>query len=54
VKYWNIERMPGLSDLAAKSQDYLCGLADRYRALAERVSITGEDRFSWVFNRQVG
>lgn len=54
VKHWNIERLWGLSDLAAKSQDYLCGLATRYRMLADRVSLTGPDRFSWIFDRQVG
>jgi acyl-[acyl-carrier-protein] desaturase len=54
VQHWNIERLWGLSDLAAKSQDYLCGLATRYRSLAERVSLTGSDRFSWIFDRQVG
>ncbi len=54
VKHWNIEHIPGLSDVAAKSQEYLSGLADRYRALAERVSLTGPDRFSWIFDRQVG
>jgi acyl-[acyl-carrier-protein] desaturase len=52
VQHWNIEKLPGLSDIAARSQDYLCGLAARYRALAERANIITEpDRFSWVFNR---
>ena len=54
VRHWNIERIPGLSDLAARSQDYLCGLADRYRKLADRVLVPGPDQFSWIFNRQVG
>jgi acyl-[acyl-carrier-protein] desaturase len=54
VKHWDVGHIPGLSDLAAKSQDYLCGLADRYRALAGRVSFAGPDRFSWIFDRQVG
>lgn len=55
VKHWNIADLPGLSDIAARSQDYLCGLAARYRALAERApAITGPDRFSWIFDRQVG
>ena len=55
VKHWNIEHLPGLSDIAARSQDYLCGLADRYRALADRVTTTtGPDHFSWIFDRQVG
>jgi acyl-[acyl-carrier-protein] desaturase len=54
VKHWDVARIPGLSDLAARSQDYLCGLSDRYRALAGRVSFDGPDRFSWIYDRQVG
>jgi acyl-[acyl-carrier-protein] desaturase len=55
VKHWNIETLPGLSDIAARSQDYLCSLATRYRALAGRATImTGPDHFSWVFDRPVG
>ena len=54
VKHWNIEHIPHLSDLAAKAQDYLCGLATRYRSLGERVALTGPDHFSWIFDRQVG
>lgn len=48
VRNWGIARLAGLSDLAAKAQDYLCGLADRYRALAGRVSLSGSDEFSWL------
>jgi acyl-[acyl-carrier-protein] desaturase len=54
VNHWDIEHIPGLSDLAAKAQDYLCSLATRYRALAQRVTLEGTDHFSWIFNRQVG
>jgi acyl-[acyl-carrier-protein] desaturase len=54
VKHWDIEHLFGLSDFAAQSQDYLCGLAERYRQLAERVALTGTDRFTWIFDRQVG
>jgi acyl-[acyl-carrier-protein] desaturase len=54
VSHWDIEHIPRLSDLAAKAQDYLCGLAARYRVLAQRVTLDGTDRFSWIFNRQVG
>ena len=55
VKHWNVEHLPGLSDIAARSQDYLCGLATRYRLLAERATVlTGPDRFSWIFDREVG
>lgn len=48
VKTWNVERLSGLSGVAAKAQEYVCGLADRYRALAGRVSGTGPEEFSWL------
>lgn len=54
VRDWKIERLGGLSDLAAKAQDYLCTLAARYRSLSERIALGGPDHFSWVFDRQVG
>ncbi|MGA9118906.1 MAG: acyl-ACP desaturase [Bacteroidota bacterium] len=54
VKHWNIETLPHLSDLAAKAQDYLCGLATRYRTIAERIALDGSYRFSWIYDRQVG
>jgi acyl-[acyl-carrier-protein] desaturase len=52
VRNWGIARLAGLSDLAAKAQDYLCGLADRYRGLAGRVSLSGSDEFSWLVPKQ--
>ncbi len=48
VRTWNVERLSGLSDLAAKAQDYVCGLAERYRKMAGRVSLTGSEKFSWL------
>jgi acyl-[acyl-carrier-protein] desaturase len=54
VKHWDIEHLFGLSDFAAQSQDYLCGLAERYRRIAERVTLSGSDQFSWIFGRAVG
>lgn len=55
VKHWNIEHLRGLSDIAARSQDYLCTLATRYRALAERATVLSDPgRFSWIFDRHVG
>jgi acyl-[acyl-carrier-protein] desaturase len=53
VQHWAIARLRGLSDQAAKAQDYLCTLAARYRALAERISFGREMKFSWIFDRQV-
>ncbi|MHB8580415.1 MAG: acyl-ACP desaturase [Ignavibacteriaceae bacterium] len=55
VKGWNIEKLHGLSGIAAKAQDYLCTLSERYLAIANRFSFGGTDeKFSWIFNREVG
>jgi acyl-[acyl-carrier-protein] desaturase len=48
VQSWGVARIPGLSDLSAKAQEYVCGLADRYRALAGRVPATCSEEFSWL------
>jgi len=48
VNTWNVGRLSGLSGAAAKAQEYVCGLADRYRALSERLSSTGPEEFSWL------
>ncbi|MBI1803072.1 MAG: acyl-ACP desaturase [Ignavibacteriae bacterium] len=53
VKQWEVETLSGLSDAAAKAQDYLCGLADRYKRLAERVTFDGRQKFSWIYDREV-
>ena len=53
VSHWNLEHIHGLSDVAAKAQDYLCTLSERYRKLADRLSYSGKENFSWVFNRAV-
>ncbi|MEJ8819020.1 acyl-ACP desaturase [Lacibacter sp. H407] len=37
TQQWKIEGMTGLKDYAAKAQEYLCTLADRYRRIAERL-----------------
>ncbi len=54
VKEWKIEHLGGLSGVAAKAQDYLCGLSARYHALAGKINVGGADQFSWVFGRAVG
>lgn len=53
VKEWRIETIQGLSDAAAKAQDYLCTLSGRYHKLAERLKITGSAKFSWIFEREI-
>ncbi len=54
VEYWGIAALTGLSDLAAEAQEYLCNLASRYRNIAERITIGGPERFSWIFGREIG
>ncbi len=53
VKEWRIATLNGLSDAAAKAQEYLGGLADRYRKVAERMTFSGSARFSWIFDREL-
>jgi acyl-[acyl-carrier-protein] desaturase len=53
VHEWQIEGLGSLSDAAAKAQDYLCGLAARYHKLAERVSFSGSEKFSWIYDREI-
>ena len=53
VNEWHIPDLKGLSDLAAKAQDYLCTLASRYETLAERVTVAAPGRFSWIYGREV-
>jgi acyl-[acyl-carrier-protein] desaturase len=53
VDEWKVETITGLSDVAAKAQDYVCGLADRYAKLAERVKFDSTEKFSWIFEREV-
>jgi acyl-[acyl-carrier-protein] desaturase len=54
VQEWKVGYLGGLSDLAAKAQEYLCTLSDRYRALAEKANFSAPDHFSWIYDRQVG
>jgi acyl-[acyl-carrier-protein] desaturase len=57
VKRWKIADLKGLSGEAAKAQDYLGGLAERYRKLAarmeEKVHASGPTPFAWIFGRAV-
>ena len=54
VKGWNIENLTGLSDMAAKAQDYLCNLSERYLKISNRLSFAGDaEKFSWIFNKEV-
>jgi acyl-[acyl-carrier-protein] desaturase len=55
VARWNVQKLEGLGGEAARAQDYLGGLAERYRKLADRVEkrLSQEQpaKFSWIFNR---
>lgn len=57
VERWNIPDMSGLSGEAAKAQDYLSSLTQRYRRLAERLDSRKPDttplHFSWLAGRAV-
>lgn len=39
VKLWKVEHLGGLKDGAAKMQDYLCTLSQRYLKIAERIKV---------------
>jgi acyl-[acyl-carrier-protein] desaturase len=45
---WKIAGLTGLKDYAAKAQEYLCTLADRYRRIAERASVPAVASPAWV------
>jgi acyl-[acyl-carrier-protein] desaturase len=53
VEEWKISGLKGLSDAAAKSQEYLCGLAERYHNLADRMKFSGSEKFSWIYDRTI-
>ena len=48
VSLWKIEHLTGLKDGAAKAQEYLCGLANRYKRIAERMKVPEEISLSWL------
>lgn len=55
VERWKIADLPNLSDEAARAQDYLAALGDRYRRLAARVERNLAERdpvhFAWIHGR---
>jgi acyl-[acyl-carrier-protein] desaturase len=54
VDGWNVPTLKGLSDAAAKAQDYLCSLSERYNLLANRFSYASKsESFSWIYDRKV-
>ncbi|KAF3773526.1 Stearoyl-[acyl-carrier-protein] 9-desaturase [Nymphaea thermarum] len=57
VKRWDVEKITGISSKAQEAQDYVCGLAPRFRRLEERAQARAKKAskvpFSWIFNREV-
>jgi acyl-[acyl-carrier-protein] desaturase len=53
VKLWKIEHLTGLKDGAAKAQEYLCKLSDRYKRIADRMKVPEEINLSWLSNRKM-
>lgn len=55
IEYWHIPAMTDLKGEAAKAQEYLCTLAERYRKLADRFESKMPSiepvPFSWIHNR---
>lgn len=45
---WKIANITGLKDYAAKAQEYLCTLADRYRRIAERLKVQPTVVPAWI------
>jgi acyl-[acyl-carrier-protein] desaturase len=45
---WEIAGLTGLKDYAAKAQEYLCTLADRYRRIAERLTVPSTVTPAWI------
>nr|WP_144605427.1 acyl-ACP desaturase [Algoriphagus algorifonticola] len=48
VDHWKVEAVTGLNDMAAKAQDYLSNLADRYMRLADRMKAPDEVKLAWL------
>ncbi|KAL2920808.1 Stearoyl-[acyl-carrier-protein] 9-desaturase chloroplastic, partial [Bienertia sinuspersici] len=58
VEYWEVDKVNGLSSEGRKAQEYVCGLPQRIRVIAERALKRGKDEgfsvgFSWVYDRSV-
>ena len=50
IKEWNIKDITGINDAAERARDYLMGLPERFRKIAERTSIKAplEYEFNWI------
>lgn len=52
VSLWKIESLSGLKDGAAKAQDYLSTLANRYKRIAERMKVPDDINLSWLSGKK--
>ena len=52
VSLWKIESLTGLKDGAAKAQDYLSTLANRYKRIAERMKVPDDINLSWLSGKK--
>jgi acyl-[acyl-carrier-protein] desaturase len=48
TQLWKVEALTGLNDYAAKAQDYLSNLAERYRKIAERMKEPEVVKLAWL------
>jgi len=48
TELWKVETLTGLSDYAARAQEYLSTLADRYRRIAERMKEPDDVKLAWL------
>ena len=48
TQLWKIESLTGLNGYAARAQEYLCTLADRYRRIAERMKEPEVVKLAWL------
>jgi acyl-[acyl-carrier-protein] desaturase len=48
TEQWKIETLTGLNDYAARAQEYLSTLADRYRRIAERMKEPEDVKLAWL------
>jgi acyl-[acyl-carrier-protein] desaturase len=59
LERWGVRELRGLSAEGMEAQEYVCGLPERFRKLAERREmrkrkVKGDDvAFSWIYNRKV-
>lgn len=51
IKEWKIDSISGLNDAAEKGRDYLMGLPDRFKRVAERAIVKPalEYKFKWIY-----